>query len=380
MNYRESGPHNDGSSSNSLPPLPEERIVVGCGGLSIDYLAYVRAFPQPDEKIRTTDLQVQGGGNTGNALTASARLGLSPRLISKVANDSPGRTILAELEADGIDTSYIVVSEGGNSNFTYVIVDAQKKTRTCIFSPGSPSMKLEDLPPSMLSLALNKARIVYFDGRLPEIALTVAKEAIRRELPIFVDAERKREGLDELLSMANYVVCSVKFPQAWTEAPSIASALLSMALKLPRLKFVIVTLGESGCIMLEKSIQGNIEGELSDINILLRSLKKKVEKTNSTLPIAVSSETASLEAPGIGKINGRLLVGTAETIPPSELVDTTGAGDAFSGAILYALCARMQPEKMLPFAARVAAAGCRSLGAKPGLPCRNDPRLLPYLI
>jgi len=52
-------------------------------------------------------------------------LGLNPRIISKVANDAPGRGILAELEADGVDTSYIVVSETGNSPFTYVIVDTQ---------------------------------------------------------------------------------------------------------------------------------------------------------------------------------------------------------------------------------------------------------------
>lgn len=42
-----------------------------------------------------------------------------------------------------------------------------------------------------------------------------------------------------------------------------------------------------------------------------------------------------LRADGIGTVHGRLFLGTAEKIPPSELVDTTGAGDAFIGAILY---------------------------------------------
>jgi len=367
------------SSSVSLPPLPEQRIMVGCGTVSTDYLASVAAFPQPDEKIRSTALQVQGGGNVGNALTGAARLGLNPRIISKVANDAPGRGILAELEADGVDTSYIVVSETGNSPFTYVIVDTQMKTRTCIHSPGTPPMIPEDLPASTLLSALTGARVVYFDGRLPQIALIVAKEATRRELPILVDAERKREGLDELLTMADYVVCSAKFPQAWTEAPSIASALLAMALRLPRLKFVIVTLGEAGCIMLEKHMQETTEGEILDVNIVLESLQKKAKGLNSNLPISVSSEVGSLEAAGIGKIYGRLLVGTAEAIPPSELVDTTGAGDGFIGSVLYALIASMPPERMLPFAAKVAAAGCRALGARTGLPYRSDSQLVTYL-
>lgn len=42
-----------------------------------------------------------------------------------------------------------------------------------------------------------------------------------------------------------------------------------------------------------------------------------------------------LKASGIGTVSGRLFVGTAEKIPPSELIDTTGAGDAFVGAVLY---------------------------------------------
>lgn len=44
--------------------------------------------------------------------------------------------------------------------------------------------------------------------------------------------------------------------QEWTQAPSIPSALVSMLLRLPNIKFVIVTLGEDGCLMLERSING----------------------------------------------------------------------------------------------------------------------------
>lgn len=36
-------------------------------------------------------------------------------------------------------------------------------------------------------------------------------------------------------------------------------------------------------------------------------------------------------------MSGKLFIGTAEKIPPSELVDTTGAGDAFIGAVIYGM-------------------------------------------
>ncbi|WMV43557.1 hypothetical protein MTR67_036942 [Solanum verrucosum] len=79
-----------------------------CGMVALDYLVTVDSYPKPDDKIRCTSFQVQGGGN---AMTCATRLGLTPRILSKVADDSQGKRILDELEVDGIDTSFIVVSQ-----------------------------------------------------------------------------------------------------------------------------------------------------------------------------------------------------------------------------------------------------------------------------
>ncbi|XP_042974421.1 ribokinase-like isoform X2 [Carya illinoinensis] len=396
-------------ASDSLTP-PENRIV-GCGSAVVDYLAAVAAYPKPDEKIRTTSLMVQGGGNAGNALTCVARLGLNPRLISKVADDTQGRDILDELKADGVDTSFFVVSKEGNSPFTYIIVDNQMKTRTCINTPGYPPMKPDDLSRASLLSALDGGRIFYSDGRLHETALILAQEAVRRRIPILIEAERVREGLDDLLKLADYAICSAKFPQAWTEAPSVPSALVSILLRLPNIKFVIVTLGEEGCIMLERSVGEGPQTEEIGVEILLESLKRQQDESVA-IPTYISSvvyfpmnlktlflwrigyfppcngssviycgrkPVTRLRGNGIGTVCGRLLLGTAEKIPPSELIDTTGAGDAFIGAVVYALCTDMQPETMLPFAAQVAAGNCRALGARTGLPLRSDPRLASFL-
>ncbi|WZY68700.1 ketohexokinase [Brassica napus] len=361
------------------PPPPGNGIVLGCGGTTVDFLATVDSYPKPDDKIRSTSLKVQGGGNAGNALTCAARLGLTSRLISKVANDSQGKGILEELESDGVDTSFLVVSKEGNTPFTYVIVDKQTQTRTCIHTPGYPPMVPTDLPQSTMLSALDRASIAYFDVRLHETALVIAKEASRKKIPILVDAEKKRDGLDDLLQLADYVVCTAKFPQAWTEVSSIPCALVSMLLRLPKLKFVIVTLGEEGCLMIQRASTETSESKETDIESLVESLKQRSDST-ATFPTCVSSERAKLKANGIGTLSGRLFLGTAEKIPPEELVDTTGAGDAFIGAVLYALCAGMPPEKMLPFATQVAACNCRALGARTGLPHRTDPRLVPFLV
>ncbi|XP_050904932.1 uncharacterized protein LOC127118719 [Lathyrus oleraceus] len=142
------------------------------------------------------------------------------------------------------------------------------------------------------------------------------------------------EGLDELLKLADFVVCSAKFPLAWTQAPSIPSALVSMLIRLPNVKFVIVTLGEDGCLMLERSTNEYVSVEERNLERLLELLYK--EKDDSlAIPTCISSVVRKFRSDGIGTVCGRFLIGTAEKIPDSELIDTTGAGDAFIGAIMY---------------------------------------------
>ncbi|KHN48957.1 hypothetical protein glysoja_025334, partial [Glycine soja] len=224
------------------------------------------------------------------------------------------------------------------------------KTRTCIHTAGYPPMIPDDLSKSSLLSALDGVKIAYFDGSLPDTALVVAQEAVRKNTPILIDAERPREGLDDLLKLADYVVCSANFPAAST----IPQALVSMLLMLPNIKFVIVTLGKDGCIMLERIIFPPVP--------LIHPVNCKIEGR------------------GDRNSSGKLYVETAESIPPLELVDTTGAGDAFIGAVIYAICAKITPETMISFAANVAGAKCRDLGARSGLPYRADPRIASFVL
>ncbi|KAJ1295278.1 hypothetical protein BS78_01G211300 [Paspalum vaginatum] len=359
----------------------DSRVVLGCGLVTLDYLATVDAYPRPDDKIRTGELQISGGGNAGNALTAAARLGLNTRVISKVANDETGKAAIAELREAGIDTSHVIVSDGGNTTFVYIIIDKQTKTRTCILTPGDPPMVPSDLSMPSLSAALQDVSLLYLHGYSPEVELVVAMQGDQMKIPILVDAEQERtkEELDGLLSLASYIVCSGKFPKNWTAIPSLPCALLEILLQYPRAEFVIVTLGENGCMMLERSEAGDdSEVDAADIEDVAGSLKLELHKDN-LFPACVSSKFMRLSARGLGTIFGRLLIGTAEAIPASELVDTTGCGDAFIGAVLHALSTEMPPEKMLPFASQVAGIKCRAIGARAGLPWRSDQRLAKFL-
>jgi hypothetical protein len=69
-------------------------------------------------------------------------------------------------------------------------------------------------------------------------------------VPVLVEAERLRPGLEVLLQLADYVVTSANFPQEWTGEELLADALLSVSHRLPRAQFVITTLGSKGSVML----------------------------------------------------------------------------------------------------------------------------------
>ncbi|KAI8108900.1 hypothetical protein M9435_005317 [Picochlorum sp. BPE23] len=418
---------------------PEQQVkkVVGMGSAGMDYLAEVASFPKPDDKMRTENLELQGGGNCGNALTAAARLGMLPTIVSKIGADSVGDAILAEFEADGVNTDYMLRSKSGKSPFTYIIVDRETNTRTCIHTPGE-AFSVDEMTSELINVILQDASAVYFDGRLAEAALLLAKEAKARDIPILVEAERLRPGLDELLEQADYIVTSAKFPREWTGKDNIDDAMVSIMDRLPHVSWIATTLGSKGALLLEQLDASECHGEAACVDALdgsfAESLFKEASKlreisgnttTKSFVPIdsecQVQSRSIASSGPFMfsgtendqnkrqeeirkakesaklaaimnadsanpekyessplesdGATSQRFLCLTAiesAEIPPERIVDTTGAGDAFIGSMLFSIAADMPPVKGAELGCLVAAVKCCKLGARPGLPYMDD--------
>ena len=51
-------------------PLNRAIKVVGMGSCGVDYLASVAAYPKPDEKLRTEQLEVRGATQLGSSAVA----------------------------------------------------------------------------------------------------------------------------------------------------------------------------------------------------------------------------------------------------------------------------------------------------------------------
>ncbi|GMH38663.1 hypothetical protein BSKO_06547 [Bryopsis sp. KO-2023] len=407
--------------------------VVGVGSSAIDYLALVASYPKPDQKLRTEELEVQGGGNCGNALTGAAKLGLKPVLLTKLGDDGIGGGAISELQGDGVDTSNVIIAEGAPSPFTYIIVDREGGTRTCIHTPSEP-LRPEEITKEVLDSLLAGARLVYFDGRLTEAALVVAQEAKQRGIEILVEGERLRPNLDKLLGLADYVVTSAHFPQEMTGEEYIGDALISLMSRFPKVRTITTTLGSKGSVVLQRSgtndeadenavvLEDFLENAWSQLTerpagdgdekrpacmskngVEIRSgamvesdvviLRRKKAEDNEEASIrarefAVAAAAANAES-GSGDrfqlqstsevsspsiLKARVWVAAAANIDPDSILDTTGAGDAFIAGTLYSLAKGLSIKDTINLASVSAACKCTALGARAGQPRIEDLR------
>ena len=359
--------------------------VVGVGSAGVDYLASIASFPEPDAKLRTDALEVQGGGNCGNACTAMARLGLSPSILTKLSDDGAGKAILDEFAADGVDTSAVVIEPGKSSPFTYIIVDRAGSTRTCIHTPG-PEFRPSEFTPDAASSLVDGAALVYFDGRLTEVALNVAAAAREKDIPVLVEGERTRDNLPELLRMGDYVCTSAGYPKEYTGEASTETAMVKLFAELPRARAMVTTLGKRGAVMLRRV--NDWDGE--ETRATLRETLARLE-TEATAATAAAGEPESgavpIPAPPVASPTVYLTdCGDEDTVavgpvtvtfaPAAEMraedvADTTGAGDSFIGSMCYGVAAGLRLEDAMRLGAYVAARKCTKLGARPGLPARD---------
>ncbi|MBL6985426.1 MAG: carbohydrate kinase [Methylobacter sp.] len=164
-----------------------------------------------------------------------------------------------------------------------------------------------------LNLTAVSAKVVLFDGHEPLISLPLAEKARQANIPTVLDAGSVHEGTLALMNCVDYLVCSEKFANQYDGNQH--SALSRLAELAP---VVVITLGERGLIWQRGTEQGSL----------------------SAYPITA--------------------------------IDTTGAGDAFHGAFCAALAAGMEWQTLLRYASAAGSLCCTKMGARLGLPSRED--------
>lgn len=117
--------------------------VVFVGAATLDAIALVEQFPQPDQRMVAEQLQFAGGGPAATAAVAAARLGVRTAFVGSVGGDPDGERIVRELADEGVEVSAVSRRPDRLSGASVVVVDRARGTRAICNRPA-PELSLSD--------------------------------------------------------------------------------------------------------------------------------------------------------------------------------------------------------------------------------------------
>ena len=180
---------------------------IGIGFCSNDHLAVLPFIPM-DTKVRMLAHRIMGGGPAANSTAGAASLGLSAAFVGTVGDDADGDMILRDFRAQGVDTSMVKVRPGATSAIAYLWIEEKTGNRSCAWTrEGLDELTADEINPE----AIAAAKILHVDGHNAAGAIAAAKVAREAGVLVNYDAGTHRDGMEELLGLADLMICSEEF-------------------------------------------------------------------------------------------------------------------------------------------------------------------------
>ena len=180
---------------------------IGIGFCSNDHLAVLPFIPM-DTKVRMLSHRIMGGGPAANATAGAAALGLDAAFVGTVGDDADGEMILRDFRAQGVDTSMVKVRPGATSAIAYLWIEEKTGNRSCAWTrEGLDELTADEINPA----AIASAKILHVDGHNAAGAIAAAKVAREAGVLVNYDAGTHRDGMEDLLGLADLMICSEEF-------------------------------------------------------------------------------------------------------------------------------------------------------------------------
>lgn len=201
-----------------------------------DFVFSLDEMPRAAEKYRAKDAVLVGGGCAANAAVAIARLGGEASLAARLGSDVVAEMIMAELEAENVDTRMIDRAQGGRSSFSSVYVDRSGERQIVNFRGDGLTNEtgwLENAP---------EVACVLTDTRWSEGAAVALELANKRGIPGIVDAEAPMDPA--VLAKASHIAFSRQGLLSVSEEEDLPAALEDIRSKVS--SWACVTDGANG--------------------------------------------------------------------------------------------------------------------------------------
>ena len=277
--------------------------VFGMGTVVLDHVCQLGKYPEPDTKQMVQTHFQQIGGPVPIALSVAAFYGTSASFFSRWGHDTAGSSISQGLRQREIDISTAQTNAEWNTGFAHVWTESTHGTRTIACMRGDfPAPTEADFDKAWPRFS--NARILHLDGWGGRCIVAAARAMRRQNGCVVLDAGSVKPHLDELLPHVDVLIASALFRRSYFGTENVSDTELL---------------------------------NLGPAQILL---------TDGSEGARLVSRKHSLHQPAF----------------PVHAVDTNGAGDIFSGAIVHCLSRGIAIPNALPFACGVAAWACKFPG------------------
>lgn len=291
--------------------------ILGIGIATLDIVNIVDGYPEEDAKVRAVAQHRLRGGNAANTLAVLTRLGHQCALAATLADDADQQFLADDLAAQGIDTTLCRAFEGTRTPTSYIVQNRRNGSRTIVHYrdlPEYPAAAFEQID-------LEGWDWCHFEGRNISETQTMLAALRRHGAPprCSVEIEKPRPGIESLFEFGELLLFGREYVTSTHDDPQ--AFLDEWHTRLPRADLVCAW-GADGAYGLDRT--------------------------------------------------GRSCYSPA--FPPSEVIDTLGAGDTFNAGIIDAVCRGAALPEALSLACRLAGSKCGYRGFEfPVQPETPDP-------
>lgn len=309
------------------------RIVV-VGSINADLFSRVERHPRPGETLHGTGGEVMPGGKGANQAVSAALLGGDVAMVGAIGDDAHAREAISRLRASGADLSAVRTVPGPTG--LAIVTVARDGENTIIVVPGA-------------------------NGTMDAAAVQECADLIGVAGAVVLQGEIPRSGIEAAARLARGRVLLNPSPVLELD-PEVIRGADPLLVNEHEAAQVLALLGAADAASSRAVAEADETPEQTDPRALITALRDQ----------GVRSVVLTLGAKGALVADGRGR--EVEEIPAVRVsaVDTTGAGDAFTGAIAVKLMEGSSLAEAARFAARVSAFAVQRPGAQPSYPSTAD--------
>ena len=302
------------------------------GSLNIDLVCHATRRPGKGETIIGDAFDIFTGGKGFNQATAAARLGAEVTLVGSVGADPFGEMLLAATENEHIDSRFVTKRTDTGTGVATIVIEPDGDNSIIVVPRANMALTTADIDAAADTIA--DADVLLLQLETPVAASEHAAEIAKDS--------RKNGGTIVILNPA--------------PAQPLPDSLLAYV--------DILTPNQSEAELLSGMRVSNDE-ETHNAAEVLRA--RMVDTATSAVVLTLGEQGALI-----------LTATISERVPALSVnaVDTTGAGDAFCGALATALASGETLHTAIAFANAAGAAAVTVVGATPSMPTRAKVDLL----